>query len=153
MTLLQLDQFNLSCKKPLVFFVSLLNIGSNSSVDTLRAPTTWSHIEICAAVVSACLPTLRPIIMLFMTIVGFSKTNSQGKSGTWKSRNSGRRETGTRATSRPFKHLHDPETWPPEVDESSDKIPLNIIKVRTDVVQNKSLGGEDKHETEVGKGG
>ena len=45
-------------------------------LDTLKAPTTWSHVEVCVALISACLPTMRPLLTMFMKAIGLER--SQG---------------------------------------------------------------------------
>ncbi|KAK2761633.1 hypothetical protein FQN54_001461 [Arachnomyces sp. PD_36] len=62
-------------------FVTILKLDQNNLSLTLTKPTTWSHIEICAAIVSACLPTLRPIVMICIHKLGVTTNSTSRQSG------------------------------------------------------------------------
>ena len=44
-------------------------------IDTLKTPTTWSHVEVSVALISACLPTMRPLLTAFLRAIGAHDSN------------------------------------------------------------------------------
>ncbi|KAF3049615.1 hypothetical protein E8E11_010277 [Didymella keratinophila] len=56
--------------------VLLLQINSTNTSRTLEPALTWSHVEMCTAVISACLPTLPPVFASFCHSIGLSKVVS-----------------------------------------------------------------------------
>ena len=63
----RVTKFNLqltdaSCKQPILFYflpeqIKLIQLLTDSDADA----ATWSTVEVCVAIVCACLPTLRPL--------------------------------------------------------------------------------------------
>lgn len=66
----------------IVCIVSMYRVTTLATIDatnlafTLRAPAVLGNVEMATAVISASLPTLRPLFSAFMRAVGLSKGNS-----------------------------------------------------------------------------
>ncbi|KAL6874276.1 GPCR, PTH11-type [Trichoderma longibrachiatum] len=148
---------------------SVLFTYSNSDPTYTLAPTVgWTAIEISAGIISACLPTLLPVIRLFLKSIGikrnfFSPTRggTSGKSSNMGSKMSGPSqnrsvnaldEPSRRANGNDFYRLDD-ETESDDafvVDsqqvvmnskfrpDTKDDIPLNGIRVQTEFQQSTS---------------
>lgn len=57
-------------------FTRVLQLNPLNLSYTLKPSTTWSHVEVCVALISACLPTMRPLLMSFLSLVGIKSTKS-----------------------------------------------------------------------------
>ncbi|KAL1874720.1 hypothetical protein Plec18167_005956 [Paecilomyces lecythidis] len=106
--------------------VQVLQLDQNNLSYTLKNPTTWSHVEVSTALISACLPTLRPLLTSFMRVIGMGSQVDHSHSGT--------RTPGIPASSNgTFPAPSKFKAWPETKNVSNDEIPLNSIKVETDL--------------------
>lgn len=108
--------------------------------DTLKAPTTWSHVEVCVALISACLPTLRPLVTMFLNAVGFERSQSSEKptqNQQYVHMENGKHSTQITTTSEngtTSKSARD--TWSSSTKHDQyDEVPLNTIHIQTDYEQ------------------
>lgn len=140
----------------IVCIVSMYRVTTLAAIDatnlafTLRAPAIFGNVEMATAVISASLPTLRPLYSAFMSAVGLSKGNGtdqssprgggRSRSSTITSlkskvqRNEGFTVIGTddgpRLASKPLPQL------PARAKKTSERVsvvPLDAIHVRHDV--------------------
>ncbi|KAJ9204731.1 hypothetical protein DTO166G4_6978 [Paecilomyces variotii] len=106
--------------------VQVLQLDQNNLSYTLKNPTTWSHVEVSTALISACLPTMRPLLTSFMRVIGMGSQVGTSHSA---SRTPGIPATYSGTFPAPSKF----KAWPEAKNISNDEIPLNSIKVETDM--------------------
>ncbi|KAH8705771.1 hypothetical protein BGW36DRAFT_403284 [Talaromyces proteolyticus] len=110
-----------------IYRAVLLSTNSTDDVDTYAASKayTWSIVEVSAGIISACLPTLRPIVRKLThrfdsTITPSSRTGYQ---------NSAWGPTTNISTPKPRREVGDSSTEPEF--NFSDQYPLNSIRAET----------------------
>src|SRR5450432_1650090 len=119
-TIFQADEENQTCIYAL-FVNSFLQVLI-LQVDSCAPLLIRSHIEICAAIVSACLPILRPLVELFLYKTGLrDKAPSQGAQSAWRSGvvTAGSDVGDHRVRSQAFQTLNKEDVWPPVANVSS----------------------------------
>lgn len=139
----------------IVCIVSMYRVTTLAAIDatnlafTLRAPAVLGNVEMATAVISASLPTLRPLYSAFMCAVGLSKgngTDQSGPRGGGRSRSSTLTSLKSKAQTRDgFTVIEDDgprlaEKPLPQIPATAkktnkrvDEIPLDNIHVRHDV--------------------
>lgn len=76
------DHLDGTCKSPLPCYHLILydRVITSDPLGTLSDPLAWAVIEQSSAVVSACLPTLRPLLVMVYEKSGLSKLSKKGES-------------------------------------------------------------------------
>lgn len=128
--------------------VTLFSIKPQNYFATMSRPITWASVEASAAVVSACLPTLRPLLARIFHLLGIPVwvqksgiTSATPNSGT----PAGRKEPSVGAVTKLYRHYDsnlesllrpEEELGIPEnvitarrPDTADDGLPLNDIRV------------------------
>lgn len=116
--------------------------ASLTDADTLKTPTTWSHVEVSVALISACLPTMRPLLTSFLGVIGLnSNNNSHGKASEYSEGQPASRQM------KPKKKPHDTaltdfsvldegrDGWETPKHGSTDEVPLHGIQIEKEYEQ------------------
>ncbi|KAK5076367.1 hypothetical protein LTR64_006153 [Lithohypha guttulata] len=115
-------------------FTTVLQLNPMNLSYTLKTPTTWSHVEVSVALISACLPTMRPLLVKFLRLVGVQGSTNEGSA-----QSAGRATIGTSKPNKrrmptsklEFSVLEEGrDEWPEAKRTSTDEVPLNGIQVR-----------------------
>lgn len=135
----ELYRLTIELRKSVVFtsayrFSTLFEFDPADTPWTLAKACTWCFIECSSGIISACLPTLRPLFMIisskFASTVGTSHANTNDF-------NSLAHRSGGNLVLRPPGELISKQRMQLEVshadDASGDEVPLNSIRVQRDV--------------------
>ncbi|KAI9726853.1 MAG: hypothetical protein M1834_001485 [Cirrosporium novae-zelandiae] len=141
-------------------FTTIFQFESSDMTWTLATACTWCVIETATGVISACLPTLRPLMRVVSSKFASTGRSTAAKTPTLSTElelKSGKMNSqGSRLNTRPFQRLDDTSLQPTyggtasneahagEAERESvsgDEIPLNRIRVRREVDWNESAKG------------
>ncbi|KAL4944958.1 hypothetical protein BDV06DRAFT_219765 [Aspergillus oleicola] len=135
-------------------FTTLFEFDATNTSGTIGSSCTWSVIECAIGIVSACMPTLRPLVMMvsskFASRDGSRRTQTTGNSkGTNKGTGAGGSRQGRQISPafRPTDEILANNDVHTDVSQSGlddpygDEIPLHSIRVRKDVTWEESGSG------------
>ncbi|KAL4798901.1 hypothetical protein BDV19DRAFT_356378 [Aspergillus venezuelensis] len=137
-------------------FTTLFEFDITNTSGTIGSSCTWSVIECAIGIVSACMPTLRPLIVIVSS--KFASRGSSQKTTTTGNSRAVNRGAGTGASGSGNRSRHPAFRPTDEIlgkndvhmevsqtgfdDDYGDEIPLHGIRVRRDVTWEESGGGE-----------
>ncbi|KAL4901153.1 hypothetical protein BDW74DRAFT_160449 [Aspergillus multicolor] len=137
-------------------FTTLFEFDATNTSGTIGSSCTWSVIECAIGIVSACMPTLRPLVMMVSS--KFASRDGYGSRRNPTTKNSKGTNKGTGASGSRQRTPNSPSFRPTDeilakndvhmdvsqsgLDDYGDEVPLHSIRVRRDVTWEESGGNE-----------